>query len=1103
MNNSNCSTLINNNSLCNNNLIKLSFLKNSLSKNKINQNKNKKVTLNKNSKTQKHSPLILHTKLQKNHFNIKTKNNFVKNNNNNISQTPTVVFNVNLSKNKNNNNNIKTINNKNKKNKNIIKEKKLLLLNSKKNSSSSNINIHKKTKTTKNSPINNNNNKNNSNNNNNKSNSNPKKININNNNIHLRNKNNFFPVKNTSQLTLNYINNIMTKIKLTNFKTTPLTTINSKKSSNEKKIINKSKNNINTENKSKNKSKSNSNNKNKNNSINKIKNILIPNSNHYKTLHNKFSVLSNLTTKNNFKNITTNNNNNKIKNERNKKVINSITQISKSYNFNNNNNKNEITINNNNNKNNKSISNNKNNNNNNKINKKPKNIVKNYYIENINININFPTNNNNHNNNLIPITTNNNKNQKRNKYFNISNNNTTTSKKLNTSCNNTNSHNNKNNNNNNINKNKKKIKNNFTFKNYHLNERYFKNTKNIFHNNNNNNNFNNKNNSKSKTGNNTKIHKNPSNENKKKTNPITSTSSMLNSNKTNDISNNNNNNNNNNNINIKKKDLTPSISTSSIKDLYYYKSESKKIKDYIINYYKKNNFTYPKTTINFYKIGRSIGHGAFGKVNIALNILSGHIVAIKSFNKTKTSSYSKSQIKYEIKLLKKLRYHKNIVKIFETFETNKYTCIVMENVIGGNLLNCINKMTKLNENQSKNIFLQLINTLEYIHSLGIVHRDIKPDNILLDLNNNIKLCDFGVALQTTINNNENNNNNKSYYVNDKVGTPAFVAPEILSNNFYDPFKTDIWSAGVVLYSILAGIFPFRGNNEAELNKRILNGKFPNIDVSNDCMDLLKKILTVDPNERITIKEIKNHSWLQNNNVNNKINNNLFTNAEKIIYSKMLVDYRFGGKEDVIENFTYKNLETDLEDENKNNESFSFIITPYNTKINEYYNDDDEVYFQELIIEDNIMRFNPKINDFNVNYEIKFNKDADQGFVRKSGRKKNKMGSINNSLVDINKKNNINNNDKNVHHNENNNESENYLENKEIENNNIIITIEDDKKNNNEKNVNKKKNEFNNNIIKLIEDYGYKKDYILKSLENNELNHCTALYFIHLSLLNEK
>ena len=559
---------------------------------------------------------------------------------------------------------------------------------------------------------------------------------------------------------------------------------------------------------------------------------------------------------------------------------------------------------------------------------------------------------------------------------------------------------------------------------------------------------------------------------------------MLNSNKTNDISNNNNNN------NLKKKDLTPSISTSSIKDLYYYKSESKKLKDFLTNYYKKNNFTYPKTTINFYKIGRSIGHGAFGKVNLALNVLSGHIVAIKSFNKTKTSSYSKSQIKYEIKLLKKLRFHKNIVKIFETFETNKYTCIVMENVIGGNLLNCINKMTKLNENQSKNIFSQLINTLEYIHSLGIVHRDIKPDNILLDLNNNIKLCDFGVALQT--------NNTESFYVNDKVGTPAFVAPEILSNNYYDPFKTDIWSAGVVLYSVLAGIFPFRGNNEAELNKRILLGKFPNIDVSNDCMDLLKKILTVDPNQRISIKDIKNHSWLKNS--NNKINNNLFTNAEKIIYSKMLVDYRFGGKEDVIENFTYKNLETDLEDENKNNESFSFIITPYNTKINEYYNDDDDVYFKELIIEDNIMRFNPKINDFNVNYEIKFNKDADQGFVRKSGRKKNKMGSINNSLVDNNKNNIVNINDKNTNFN-NNNETENFFE-KEIENNNIIITLEDEKKNNVENNI-KKKNEFNHNIIKIVEDYGYKKDYILKSLENNELNHCTALYFIHLSLLNEK
>jgi len=212
-----------------------------------------------------------------------------------------------------------------------------------------------------------------------------------------------------------------------------------------------------------------------------------------------------------------------------------------------------------------------------------------------------------------------------------------------------------------------------------------------------------------------------------------------------------------------KDNISYSSSISNIKDNNYYKNESKKLKDYIKEYYLKYK-TYPKTKLKFYKIGRRLGNGAFGKVNLALHILSGHIVAIKSFNKKK-NYFNKSQILYEIKLMKILRGHKNIVNFFEYFETDKYNCIVMENISGGNLLNLINKMTKLNENISKFIFKQLIETIKYIHSKNIVHRDIKLDNILIDINNNIKLCYFGISLKI----------NKGILINDQVGTPAFIA----------------------------------------------------------------------------------------------------------------------------------------------------------------------------------------------------------------------------------------------------------------------------------------------------------------------------------------
>jgi non-specific serine/threonine protein kinase len=327
-------------------------------------------------------------------------------------------------------------------------------------------------------------------------------------------------------------------------------------------------------------------------------------------------------------------------------------------------------------------------------------------------------------------------------------------------------------------------------------------------------------------------------------------------------------------------------------------------------------------------------------------------------------------------------------------------------------------MTKLSEKISKIIFYQLIITIKYLHNLNIIHRDIKPDNILLDLNNNIKLSDFGISLQIK----------KNIYIKDHVGTPAFLAPEILIKNDigYEQYKTDIWSSGVVLFYMLTGIFPFRGNSEDELHKNIIKGKFPKLNdfnLSNECIDLIYKILEINPNKRINIDDILNHSWFNDFNFNlNYYDINLFTNAEKIIYSKLMIDYRIGNKEELMENFTYKNIESDLEDENQNNESFSLILTPYNSKIKKYYND-EENFDNDLIFENNIMKFLPKVNELNRNYEINYNKDADQGYVRKNFIKNNRGGSINNSINE-NNNNNIIINKNEIENNNNNNVSDN-------------------------------------------------------------------------------
>ena len=203
-------------------------------------------------------------------------------------------------------------------------------------------------------------------------------------------------------------------------------------------------------------------------------------------------------------------------------------------------------------------------------------------------------------------------------------------------------------------------------------------------------------------------------------------------------------------------------------------------------------------------------------------------------------------------MLKKLRNHKNIIKLFEYLETETYFYIIMENIPGGNLLNIINKMLKIPEKLSKYIFKQLIEGIKYIQNQGIVHRDIKPDNILIDLNNTIKICDFGVSKEVK----------QNQLLKDSCGTPAFVAPEILLDSPYDPFKCDIWSSGVVLYTMLSGVVPFRGNNDHQLHKSILR-KFTQLnDISIECQALIYKLLVVNLNKRIKIDNILYHKWFK-------------------------------------------------------------------------------------------------------------------------------------------------------------------------------------------------------------------------------------------------
>lgn len=155
----------------------------------------------------------------------------------------------------------------------------------------------------------------------------------------------------------------------------------------------------------------------------------------------------------------------------------------------------------------------------------------------------------------------------------------------------------------------------------------------------------------------------------------------------------------------------------------------------------------PLTNIDFYRVGKMLGRGAFGKVNLAMHKLVRKLVALKSLNKEAlTDQDQKKRLLKEVNLLLKLR-HSHVVKIYETIETQKHIIIVMELCAGGDLLNYVRRRRRLKEPIARKIFKQIIDGLCYIHGKNIAHRDIKLDNILLDGCGNVKIGDFGVSKQ--------------------------------------------------------------------------------------------------------------------------------------------------------------------------------------------------------------------------------------------------------------------------------------------------------------------------------------------------------------------
>ena len=541
---------------------------------------------------------------------------------------------------------------------------------------------------------------------------------------------------------------------------------------------------------------------------------------------------------------------------------------------------------------------------------------------------------------------------------------------------------------------------------------------------------------------------------------------------------------------------TISCTSSKTKDANYYMEKCKSLSNYIKQYYQENQ-KYPSTNLNFYLYGRLIGQGAFGKVNIGLNILAGRVVAIKSFNKKELDKNGDNmkKILYETDLMKKLN-HPNITKILEVFEDDDYILISMEYINGGNLFSFVKKRRKLSEKTAKYLFKQIILGIQHIHSHKIVHRDIKLENILIDLNNNIKICDFGIGKILTYN---------KQLLYDKCGTPMYMAPEILlssKNHGYEGYPVDIWSAGISLYIMLSGTLPFNlKNNESssldessenniELQYSIINNEPKHIEkISDEARDLLEGLLNKNPNKRLTIDQILNHPWLQMDEKKGKNKKyHLFTKAEIIMLSKTYIDYRNGAIDDLKENFTLSNLKKDKDTKNdknkiKNISTKSSLLAPYNTLIQdddsemEYdlENSLDDINNPNINLENDIILVKNKVKEFNLNYELNNNGECDNGMLINT-----KTGTISSSLSSSSKVD-----GKLTNRSRQRNEEENIFSDLNDEN--------DGQGKEYERKINK--------ILEEIEKLGYDKKYVLNCVSKNILCYASSVFYLMLNYKN--
>jgi serine/threonine protein kinase len=254
-----------------------------------------------------------------------------------------------------------------------------------------------------------------------------------------------------------------------------------------------------------------------------------------------------------------------------------------------------------------------------------------------------------------------------------------------------------------------------------------------------------------------------------------------------------------------------------------------------------------KRILDYTITDRLLGRGSYSKVYLGFNA-NNDKCAIKIISSLGLSNSTKEKLLDEANILKSLN-HKNIIKLYDIYEDLDEIYIIME-YCENNLQSIL---LKLSEDQAKKYIKQIVNALYYLQNKNIVHRDIKPANILLQ-NDIIKVCDFGFAKAIS---------NGDYMMDTICGSPLYMAPEILFKTKYSS-KSDLWSLGIIIYQMVYHKHPYKDPRSiSDLIKKIeiQEIEYPDT-VTESCIELMKELLNLSPNHRLSWKELNNHEWFE-------------------------------------------------------------------------------------------------------------------------------------------------------------------------------------------------------------------------------------------------